>query len=162
MVKRATFRIPGLEASLAAALLLSYFLPWIYSLGAPVAAHGIRELLAGPNRLLSVFDSGSRVSMNYTLSAGLPAIPILAGLVLFLILVRKYTPWAGVAAGGMAVAAFFFLNGVVQAFPFHRRAAGAYLAAVSGAGLALAVGSRLVGVLPGKDRQRRGSAADRE
>lgn len=143
MVKGARFRIQWLEVPLAAALLLSYFLPWIYSLGSPVAAHAIRERLAGPNRLVSAFAADSRISMNYTLSAGLHAIPILAGLILFLFLTRKYTPWAGAAAGCLAVIAFVFLKGEVEDFPFHRLAAGAYLAAASGAGLALAAGIRL-------------------
>jgi hypothetical protein len=142
MVKRAPLRIRWLEAPLAAGLLLSYFMPWIYSLGEPVAAHGIRERLAGPHRLLSSFDPGSRVSLDYTLSAGLHAIPVLAGLVLFLILARKYRPWAGAAAGCLAVAAFVFLKGEMEGVPFHRLAAGAYLAAVSGTALALAAGFR--------------------
>ncbi|HKP97380.1 MAG TPA: hypothetical protein VJ385_16660 [Fibrobacteria bacterium] len=125
------------EAALAALMLLSFFMPWLYSMGSPVAAHEIRERLAGPHRLLSAFTSGSRISQDYRLSAFLYAVPVAAGLVLALVLAGRYRPWMGVLAGGAGLAAFWFLRGEAAAFPFHRLAAGAYLAAASGAGLAL-------------------------
>ena len=72
------------EAVLAAVMLLSFFMPWLYSMGAPVRAHEIRERLAGPHKLLSAIKAGSRVSRDYELSIFLYAVPVLAGLVLVL------------------------------------------------------------------------------
>lgn len=126
-----------METAFASLLLLSYFLPWMHSLGTPVAAHEIRERLAGPHRLVSVFDSGSRISLDYSLARGLPAIPTCALLVLVMVLLGKYRPWAGILTGAVAVAAFVFLKSEVAGFPFHSLAAGAYMALAAGAGLAL-------------------------
>ncbi|MDB5048382.1 MAG: hypothetical protein JWO30_1453 [Fibrobacteres bacterium] len=134
------------EAALAALLLLSFFMPWLYSMGHPVAAHQIRERLAGPHRLISTFISGSRVSRDYRLSIFLYAVPFCAGLVLALVAAGKYRPWMGALAGGVALIAVYFLRGEVAGFPFHRLAAGAYLAMAAGIGLAvsplLRLGSR--------------------
>ncbi len=126
------------EALLAAGLLVSFFLPWIYSMGTPLRIHQIRERLSGPHRLLSAFSSGSRVSSDYRLSLYLYAIPIAAGLLLLLIGFRKYRPWIGFAVGGLAVGAFWFLRAEVAAFPFHRMAVGSYVALASGIGLGAA------------------------
>jgi hypothetical protein len=137
MVNAATRKPRWMEAALAATLLVSFFQPWFYSMGTPIAAHEIRERLAGPHRLLSAFTSGTRLSLDYRLSLFLWAVPVCAGLVLALILIRRYRPWAGFVAGAVGVVAFFFLRGEVAAFPFHRMAGGAYLALTAGAGLAL-------------------------
>jgi hypothetical protein len=125
------------EAALAALMLVSFFMPWLYSMGTPIAAHEIRERLAGPNRLISAFSAGSRVSRDYELSMFLYAVPLLAGLVLILVLLGRYRPWIGFLAGATGLAAFLFLRGEVQTFPFHRLASGSYLALASGASLAL-------------------------
>ncbi|GEM_PF-2829257 len=134
------------EAALAALMLLSFFMPWLYSMGTPIRAHEIRERLAGPHRLLSVFTEGSRVSRDYELSVFLYAVPIVAGLVLVLVVLGKYRPWMGFLAGATALAAFIFLKGEVQSFPFHRLASGSYLALITGSGLAISpllrIGSR--------------------
>ncbi len=122
---------------LAGLLLLSFFLPWLYSMGAPVAAHQIRERLEGPHHLFSAFTIGKRVSRDYHLAVFLYAIPICAALILFLIFIRRYRAWAGLLAGTVAVIAFIFLRGEVAEFPFHRLATGPYLALASGLGLAV-------------------------
>lgn len=136
MTKTATHR-GWREAILAGLLLLSFFMPWLYSMGRPIAAHEIRERLAGPSRLISTFTSGSRVSRDYELSIFLYAIPVLASLILILVLIGKYRPWIGFLAGAAALAAFLFLRGEAQSFPFHRLAPGSYLALAAGAALAL-------------------------
>lgn len=125
------------EAILAGLMLISFFMPWLYSMGQPIAAHEIRERLAGPSRLVSAFTSGSRVSRDYQLSIFLYAIPVLACLILVLVLIGKYRPWIGFLAGAAALAAFLFLRGEAQSFPFHRLASGSYLALATGAALAL-------------------------
>ena len=124
------------EAALAAGLSVSFFMPWIYSLGTPLRIPEIRERLAGPHRLLSAFTSGSRVSSDYRLSIWLYAIPIAAVLVLLLIGMKRYRPWMGILAGAGAVVAYFFLKGEVASFPFHKMASGARLALGTGSGLA--------------------------
>jgi hypothetical protein len=131
------------EAVLAALLLSSFFMPWLYSMGKPVAAHEIRELLSGPHRLFSAFTSGTRVSHDYHLSIYLYAVPACAAVVILLVLIGRFRPWMGALAGAVALAAVYFLKGEVAAFPFHRLAAGAYLAAVAGIGLALSPVFRL-------------------
>lgn len=123
------------EALLAAGMLLSFFAPWLYSLGAPIRAHEIRERLAGPHKLLSVFTADSRISENYRMSIFLYAVPLASALVLILIGMRRYRPWIGALAGASGVAAFLFLRGEVAALPFHRLAWGAYAAMGAGAGL---------------------------
>jgi hypothetical protein len=143
------------EAALAALMLLSFFMPWLYSMGSPVAAHQIRERLAGPHRLISAFTSGSRVSRDYRLSLFLYAVPLCAALVLALVLAGRYRPWTGVLAGGVALVAVYFLRGEAASIPFHRLAAGAYLAVASGIGLALSPMFRL-GSLAGRPSQRAG------
>ena len=134
------------EAGLAALMLLSFFMPWLYSMGTPIAAHEIRERLAGPHRLVSAFSAGSRVSRDYNLSLCLYAVPLLAGLVLLLVVLGKYRPWMGALAGATGLIAFWFLRGEIQTFPFHRMASGSYVALATGAALALSpllrVGSR--------------------
>jgi hypothetical protein len=134
------------EAALAGLLFLSFFMPWLYSMGTPIAAHQVRERLAGPHRLISAITGGSRVSRDYELSIFLYAVPLVAGLVLILVLLGKYRPWIGFLAGATALGAFFFLRGEAQSFPFHRLASGSYVALATGAALALSplmrVGSR--------------------
>ena len=138
MAKKRSFPQPVIEAVLAAALLVSFFLPWLHSMGKPVAAHEIRALLEGPHRLLSMFDSGSRVSTDYRLSILLWGVPATAGCVLIAIGLKRYRAWMGLAAGATALVAFFFLKGEIAAFPFHRLAGGSYLAFAAGFGLAMA------------------------
>ncbi|MEO6098458.1 MAG: hypothetical protein ABIW76_23425 [Fibrobacteria bacterium] len=132
---------------MAALMLLSFFMPWLYSMGAPIRAHEIRERLAAPHKLFSAFTAGSRVSRDYELSVFLYAVPVLAGLVLLLVIIGRYRPWMGFLAGATALAAFFFLRGEVQSFPFHRLASGSYVALATGAALALSpllrIGSRI-------------------
>jgi hypothetical protein len=125
------------EGLLAVLLLLSFFMPWLYSMGAPIAAHKIREHLAAPHRLVSLFTSGSRVSRDYNLSICLYAVPACAILILILILLGRYRAWAGILAGACAVLAFWFLRGEIDGFPFHRLASGSYVALASGLGLAV-------------------------
>ncbi len=126
-----------LEALLAGLLFLSFFLPWVYSMGVPVPAHQIRDRLAGPHRLISVFTSGSRLSRDYSLALYLYAIPIWALVILMLLFLRRFQAWAGFLAGAFSVGAFIFLRGEVDTYPLHRLAAGAYLALASGLGLAI-------------------------
>jgi hypothetical protein len=125
------------ETALAAAMLLSFFTPWLYSLGNPVAAYQIRENLAGPHRLASVFTRDSRLSQDYRLSWFLYAIPLGAALILAGLALGKYRAWMGFPAAILTVAAFLFLRGEVAAMPFQRLAWGPYLAMASGVGLAL-------------------------
>jgi hypothetical protein len=126
-----------IEAALAAGLLLSFFMPWVYSLGTPLKIPEIRARLAGPHRLLSVFTGGgSRISNDYHLSLGLYAIPAVAILLLLLIAFRRYTAWAGLLAGAIALIGWYFLRGEVASFPFHRMAMGSYVALTAGCGLA--------------------------
>jgi hypothetical protein len=134
------------EAALAGLMLLSFFMPWLNSMGKPVAAHEIRDLLAGPHRLISTFASGSRVSRDYDLALWLYAIPVVAGLVVLLVILGRYRPWVGLLAGAVGLGAFLFLRGEIGDIPFHRLASGSYLALASGAALALStllrIGSR--------------------
>ena len=126
------------EAALAGLLLLlSFFMPWLYSMGTPVAAHEIRERLAGPHRLVSTFASGSKVSRDYDLALWLYAIPVVAGLVVLLVLLGRYRSWIGLTAGAVGLGCFLFLRSEVGDIPFHRLASGSYLAFASGAALAL-------------------------
>ncbi len=125
------------ETAAAALMLLSFFTPWIYSMGAPVAGYGIRERLAGPHRLISAFSGGSRISQDYRLALFLYAIPVGAGSILALLALRRYRAWMGFLAGASTVGAFLFLRGEVAAMPFHRLGLGPYLAMIAGMGLAL-------------------------
>jgi hypothetical protein len=127
----------GAEALLALGLLLSFFAPWLRSLGKPVAGPGIRALLEGPHRLVSIFNPHSRVSMDYSLSLLLWAVPVAAGLVLIAIALRRYRGWMGLLAGCVAVLAFIYLKRELSGFPFHRLAWGSYAALTAGAGLSL-------------------------
>ena len=136
-------------AALAAVLLLSFFRPWLTSLGKPVSGPEIRSMLEGPHRLISLFDSGSRVSADYRLSAFLWAVPGAAACVLAAIALRRFRAWMAALAGAVAVAAFFFLKREVAGFPFHRLAWGSYLALAAGAGLLLSPLLRLLR-LPGE------------
>ncbi|MBW8886946.1 MAG: hypothetical protein JF616_04225 [Fibrobacteres bacterium] len=126
---------PKIEAALALGLLLSFFLPWLRSMGKPVSAPEIRGLLEGPHRFFSSFHAGSRVSIDYRLSLLLWTVPIAAGCILMAIALRRYRGWMAVVAGSLAAAAFFFLQHEVEGFPFHRLAWGAYLALGLGAAL---------------------------
>jgi hypothetical protein len=133
-----------LQAILSACLLASFFLPWMSVLGSPVAAHGIRERLRGPHQLVSAFTRNSRISLDYSLSLFLWAVPLTAGLALALCLIRRDRSWAGLLAGLAATAAFAFLRVELRAYPFQRLEAGAYLALASGLALMAvsAMGSR--------------------
>jgi hypothetical protein len=128
---------PKTGSLLAGLLFLSFFLPWVYSMGVPVPAHEIRDRLAGPHRLVSIFTSGSRLSRDYSLALYLYAIPIWAMVLLMLLFLRRYQAWAAFLAGAITVCAFIFLRGEVDNYPMHRLAAGAYLALASGLGLAV-------------------------
>ncbi|MDB5104695.1 MAG: hypothetical protein JWP91_2384 [Fibrobacteres bacterium] len=134
------------EAGLAGLMLVSFFMPWLYSMGTPIRAHEIRERLAGPHRLISAFTTGSRVTRDYNLSLCLYAVPLVAGVILVLVLMGKYRPWMGALAGATGLAAFLFLRGEVESFPFHRMASGSYVALATGLALALSpllrIGSR--------------------
>jgi asparagine N-glycosylation enzyme membrane subunit Stt3 len=136
-IPAATVRHRAAEALLALGLLLSFFAPWLRSLGKPVAGPEIRTMLEAPHRLVSVFNPHSRVSADYRLSLFLWAVPIAAGLVLFAIALGRYRSWMGLLAGGVAVAAFIYLKRELAAFPFHHLAWGSYSALWAGAGLSL-------------------------
>lgn len=138
MAKKSPLPAPAIEALLALGLLASFFLPWLHSMGKPVAAHEIRAMLEGPHRFFSFFDSGSRVSTDYRLSVLLWAVPAAAGCVLAAIGLKRYRAWMGLAAGAIALGAFFFLKGELATFPFHHLAAGSWLAFASGFGLFMA------------------------
>lgn len=144
MVKRESRPLRRPEAALAAVLLGSFFLPWMSILGSPVAAYGIRERLRGPHRLVSVFTRDSQVSLDYSLSLLLWGVPLAAGLVLVLALLRRGRAWHGLAAGLAAAAAFLFLRVELQSYPFQRLEAGAYLALASGLALILVSVFRMV------------------
>lgn len=139
-----TFKI---EAALALGLLLCFFFPWLHSMGKPVSAPEIRSLLEGPHRLFSAFHPGSRISVDYRLSALLWMLPLAAGCILAAIALRRYRGWMAALAGALAVAAFFFLQHEVDGFPFHRLAWGAYLALGLGVALLLSALRRVL-VLP--------------
>lgn len=143
MTKNASKNGRKTEALLAAGMLLSFFAPWIYSLGAPVKAHEIRDRLAGPHKLLSAFTRHSRISDDYRMSIFLYAVPAAAALVLILIGMKRYRPWIGALAGVAGVAAFLFLRGEIANLPFHRLAWGAYAAMGAGTGLAISPAFRL-------------------
>lgn len=132
-----TLRHRGTEALLALGLFLSFFAPWLRSMGKPVAGPEIRVLLEAPHRLVSLFHAHSRVSVDYRLSLFLWAVPIAAGLVLLAIAIRRYRGWMGLAAGCVAVAAFIYLKRELAGFPFHELAWGAYAALAAGAALSL-------------------------
>jgi hypothetical protein len=136
----------GTEALLALALLLSFFAPWLRSLGKPVAGPEIRDLLEGPHRLVSLFNPHSRVSADYRLSLMLWAVPIAAGLVLIAIGLGRYRGWMGLLAGCVTVVSFIYLKRELSGFPFHHLAWGAY--ASLSAGVALSV-SPLLRFRPG-------------
>jgi hypothetical protein len=137
MLRKPKTAPPLFEAALALGLFLSFFSPWLRSMGNPVSAPEIRDLLAGPHRFLSSFHAGSRISADYRLSVFLWAVPIAAAGILIAIALRRYHNWMAAAAGGLAVAAFYFLRHEVAGFPFHRLAWGSYLAL--GLGIALLV-----------------------
>lgn len=139
MVKGRLRPLRWLDTCLAASLLASFFLPWLSFLGSPVAAHEIRERLRGPHRLVSVFTRDSQVSLDYSLSLFLWAVPFAAALVLVLCLLKRDRAWSGLLAGLAAAAAFIFLRVELRAYPFQHLEAGAYLALASGIGL-IAVG----------------------
>ena len=140
-----TKRRPGhkLEALFAALLLFSFFRPWLYSMGVPVAAYQIRERLAGPHRLISTFTTNSRISQDYDFAIYLYAIPLCAVTLLLLLFIRRYQGWMGCLAGTIAIAAYFFIRSEAASLPFHRLAGGPYLALVSGIGLVLLPSYRL-------------------
>lgn len=135
---------PLIEAALALGLLAGFFFPWLRSLGNPVSAPEIRDLLAGPHRLLSSFHAGSRISTDYRLSLFLWAVPMAAAGILIAIALRRYRDWMSVAAGGLAVTAFFFLRHEVEGFPFHRLAWGSYLALALGIALVVSALGRIL------------------
>jgi hypothetical protein len=132
-----TFRPRGAEALLALGLFLSFFAPWLRSLGKPVPGPEIRDLLEGPHHLVSLFNHHSRVSVDYRLSLLLWAVPVAAALVLFAIGLRRYRGWMGLLAGCVTVAAFIYLKRELSGFPFHHLAWGSYAALSAGAALSL-------------------------
>jgi hypothetical protein len=132
-----SFRHRGTEALLALGLLLSFFAPWLRSLGKPVAGPEIRDLLAGPHRLVSLFHAHSRVSVDYRLSLLLWAVPVAAGLILVAIGLRRYRGWMGLLAGCVTLTAFLYLKRELSGFPFHQLAWGAYAALSAGVALSL-------------------------
>jgi hypothetical protein len=137
MVKKSIPKSQRGEALFASLLLFSFFLPWIYSMGTPIAGYQIRERLGSAHHLVSAFSSGTRVSKDYQFTLGLYAIPLCAILLLAFLFIRRYQAWMGVLAGAITLFAFIFLKGEMANFPFHRLAPGAYLALVAGIGLAL-------------------------
>lgn len=154
--KPAPAPLAWLEAILAAGLLVSFFLPWLSFLGAPVPAHRIRETLEGPHRLLSAFTRNSQVSLDYSLSLFLWAVPFTAASVLVLALLRRSRAWAGfsafavasplasLAAGLAAVAAFLFLRVELRSYPFQKLEEGAWMALLAGLGLLASFAARAV------------------
>jgi asparagine N-glycosylation enzyme membrane subunit Stt3 len=132
-----TVRRRGWEALLALGLFLSFFAPWLRSLGKPVAGPEIRTLLEAPHRLVSIFHPHSRVSADYRLSAFLWAVPIAAALVLIAIALGRYRGWMGLLAGCVAATAFIYLKRELAGFPFHHLAWGSYVALMAGVGLSL-------------------------
>ncbi len=148
MRRKPTIGSPEIEAVLALGLLLSFFLPWLRSMGKPVSAPEIRGLLEGPHRFFSAFHPGSRISIDYRLSLLLWMIPVAAGCILMAIALRRYRGWMAALAGGLAMAAFFFLRNEVEGFPFHRLAWGAYLALGLGAALVFSALWRILIIPP--------------
>lgn len=148
MRRKPTTSSAKVEAALALGLLLSFFLPWLHSMGKPVSAPEIRGLLEGPHRFFSAFHPGSRISIDYRLSILLWTVPIAAGCILMAIGLRRYRGWMAALAGALAVGAFFFLQQEVAGFPFHRLAWGAYLALSLGAALILSALGRVLLIPP--------------
>lgn len=147
---RKTHPLRWLDASLALVLLWSFFLPWLSFLGTPVAAHEIRERLRGPHRLLSAFTENSQVSLDYTLSIFLWAVPLAAALVLAACLLPRLRGglWPACLAGlaGLAgTAAFLFLHIELRSYPFQRLEEGAWVALAAGIGLLAVSAFRLGG-----------------
>lgn len=141
MDMRKTRPLRWLDATLASILLGSFFLPWLSFLGTPVAAHEIRERLRGPHRLISAFTESSQVSLDYTLSLFLWAVPLAAALVLVASLLPRLREasigsacLAGVA-GLAGTAAFLFLRIELRSYPFQRLEEGAWLALIAGIAL---------------------------
>lgn len=135
---RNTRPLRWLDASLALVLLWSFFLPWLSFLGTPVAAHEIRERLRGPHRFISAFTENSRVSLDYSLSIFLWAVPAAAALVLAACLLpqlRRAQVGAACLAGLAGTAAFLFLRIELRGYPFQRLEEGAWLALAAGLGL---------------------------
>lgn len=135
MLRKPRAAPPLFEAALALGLLVGFFFPWLRSMGNPVSAPEIRDLLAGPHRFLSSFHAGSRISADYRLSLFLWAVPIAAAGILVAIALRRYRNWMAIAAGGLAVVSFCFLHHEIEGFPFHRLAWGSYLALTLGIAL---------------------------
>jgi hypothetical protein len=137
MRRKPTTSSAKIEGALALGLLLSFFLPWLHAMGKPVSGPEIRGLLEGPHRFFSAFHPGSRISIDYRLSLLLWTIPVAAACILVAIGLRRYRGWMAALAGGLTVAAFFFLQQEVAGFPFHRLAWGSYLALTLGSALIL-------------------------
>lgn len=144
MPPRNAFPFRWIDAVLAASLLASFFLmPWLSFLGSPVAAHGIRETLRGPHRLVSAFARDTQVSFDYSMSLYLWVLPALASLVLVLALLKRDRAWPGLVAGLAALGAFWFLRAELRSYPFQSLEEGAYLALWSGIGLVAVAAARL-------------------
>jgi hypothetical protein len=112
-----------------------------------VPAHRIRETLSGPHKLISAFTRDSQVSLDYSLSLFLWAVPLCAGLVLALALLRRDRAWPGLLAGIAALAAFWFLRVELRSYPFQRLEEGAWLSLWMGLGLLAVFAARLAGGL---------------
>lgn len=148
MVMRKTRPLRWLDASLALTLLGSFFLPWLSFLGTPVAAHEIRERLRGPHKLISVFTRDSQVSLDYTLSLFLWAVPVAAALVLATCLwprpgrAQAWSALMAAVAGLAGITAFLFLRIELRSYPFQRLEHGAWVALIAGIGLLAVAGIR--------------------
>ena len=147
-----------LDGSLAIALIYSFFQPWLSFMGTPVAAHRIRETLGGPHRLASAFTREAQVSLDYSLSLFLWAVPAAAAVTIFLCLRRGAGPRlraaAGLATGLLATAAFLFLRRQLQSYPFQRLEEGAWLTLLCGLGLlGIAALRAALGIALGKGRR---------
>jgi len=135
MVKKIRQKSFNLEFALSVLLLISFFRPWLYSLGAPVAAYQIRDHLEGPSKLVSFFSKNSDLVRDYNLSWCIYFMPGFTVLTLVLILAKMYHSIVGLITGAAAIVAFLFLRHELPKFPFHHLVSGSYLAL--GLGIAL-------------------------
>lgn len=118
----------NLEFMASVILVVSFFRPWLYSLGAPIAGYQIRERLMGPAKLVSFFNNHNDLVRDYQISWCLYLVPALACLTIIASFTRLYHAMLGLATGIASILAFFFLKHELDKFPLHRLASGAYLA----------------------------------
>ncbi len=126
MAKKSDSYLPQIgEIILALGIILSFFLPWVHSLGNSIAGYEIRKFLEAPHKLFSIFSSNNKFSQDYYLSHWLFLLPLFAGIILFLIWIKAYRNWMGILIGCGAIFVYHFLKHEIQGLPFHHLGKGA-------------------------------------